>query len=117
MSPWVFNPHSGGTRVPDEIQNETRKRILEQATRLEFIDRGYRVDIRFRNQFCYIDAFERGQEGPTHLCRLRWNEVRKSWSLAFYSYASESYKPCVYESGDWYGTAEDALKIGAIYLH
>ena len=117
MSPWYFNPHSGGSRIPDKIQDETRKRILKEAERAGYASKGYRIDVRFRNQFCYIDALKSGEEVPTHLCRLRWSEGPKSWSLAFYSYANETYKPCVYGSGDWHGTPEEALKIGSVYLN
>lgn len=116
MTAWYFNPHTGGTKVPKEIQDETLLRITEHARRSGFEKRGHRISVRFRNQFCYVDAFESGQDTPTHLCRMRWSGGRKNWSLAFYSYASESYKPCVYESGDWYGTPEEALKIGSVYL-
>jgi uncharacterized DUF497 family protein len=30
---WVFNPHTGGRKIPPATQNEVRKRILEHAQR------------------------------------------------------------------------------------
>jgi hypothetical protein len=40
----------------------------------------------------------------------------KAWSLAFYTYSRNLYEPCVFGSGDFLGTPEEALEIGAVYL-
>lgn len=115
MSPWYFDPQSGGTAVPAEVQVETRKRILKYAEQQGLLKR-HKIEVRFRAQFCYIDALEEGARVVTHLCRLRYSGGNKSWSLAFYTYSHEKYEPCVFESGDWHGSPEEALKIGSVYL-
>ncbi len=50
-----------------------------------------------------------------HLCRMRYFGP-DDWSLAFYTYSNEKYEPCVFHSGDWFGTPEEAFEIGATYL-
>ncbi|MEK6755121.1 MAG: hypothetical protein AABZ02_03110 [Bacteroidota bacterium] len=117
MSPWVFDPHSGGTPVPEKVREETRARILAATQRRELKNIS-RVEVRFQGVFCYLDAYEKGSAVPTHLCRLRYSSGRNpdSWSAAFYSYAHERYEPCVFPSGKWLGTPEDGLEVGAVYL-
>ena len=89
--PWVFNPHSGGVKVPESLKEPTRRRILAHAER-HYAGRYARLDIRFKGAPCYIDAYmepktrgrpwtatgetreqfvERLRSTPTHLCRLR----------------------------------------------
>jgi hypothetical protein len=53
---------------------------------------------------------------PLHLCRLRYF-ARDRWSLAFYTYSDERYKPCVFHNGTFFGTPEEGLDVGAVYLH
>lgn len=135
--PWIRDPHSGGTKIPKSVQEATKQRILAYAEK-HYSGRYIRLDIRFRNQFCYIDAFvepnippdfppadspqsreeyiERVRNTPLHLCRLRYFGSLDSWSLAFYTYSSEKYQPCVFDNGDWYGSPEEGFKIGAVYL-
>jgi hypothetical protein len=115
MSPWYFDPHSGGTPVPPKVQEETRKRILARADIRQFANLS-RLDIRFKGQFCYIDAYEKGSTTPIHLCRLRYFSGHDKWSLAFYTYSHEKYEPCVFHSGEWLGTPEEAFDIGSVYL-
>ncbi|HXK29541.1 MAG TPA: hypothetical protein VJ646_14915, partial [Candidatus Binatia bacterium] len=91
---WVLSPHTGGSKVSVAVQDETRRRILRHAERYY---RGLftRIEVRFRGQFCYIDAFTeparpskrtlellnetldehmaRLRGAPTHLCRLRYS--------------------------------------------
>ena len=134
---WVQNPHSGGSKIPDAVQERTRDCILVHARRT--YDGQYsRIEVRFRAQFCYIDAFkepavsdnwpppgwpesreayvERMRATPTHLCRLRYFKGLDRWSLAFYAYSSESYEPSFFQSGEWFGTPEEGLDVGAVYL-
>ena len=113
---WVYNPHAGGTSIPPHVKEETHKRILTHAKKLGLLNR-YTLDIRFKSQFCYIDAFEKGDVNPTHLCRLRYFAARKEWSLAFYTYSNEKYVPCSFPSGEMCGTPEEALEIGMVYVN
>jgi hypothetical protein len=134
--PWVFDPQSGGVKVPPAVQERTRKRLLNYAEK-HHKGKYTRLDIRFRGPFCYIDAYrepdvprnwppkdwgisredyiERLRNTPIHLCRLRhFSEDR--WSLAYYTYSNEKYEPCIFHNGSWFGTPEEAFEIGATHL-
>jgi len=88
---WVYDPHSGGNKIPPTVRERTRARILVHA---EATCAGLynRIEVRFRGQFCYIDAYiepqlpeqwppgmsetreealERMRSFATQLCRLR----------------------------------------------
>jgi hypothetical protein len=52
---------------------------------------------------------------PLHMCRLR-HFTEDHWSLAFYTYSRERYEPCVFHSGEFWGTPEEGLDVGAVYL-
>ncbi|QTA93343.1 hypothetical protein [Desulfonema magnum] len=134
--PWVYDPHAGGVKIPEKTKESTRKRILAYAEK-HYAGRYTRLEIRFRKQFCYIDAYmephvpdgfpppgypetreqyiERVRNTPTHLCRLRhFSEDR--WSVAFYTYSKEKYEPTFFHNGSDHGTPEEGFEIGAIYL-
>ena len=53
---WIFEPNSGGKKIPPSIQTEVERRIRKVAEE-HFNGRYTRLEIRFRNQFCYIDAY------------------------------------------------------------
>lgn len=135
--PWVWNPHTGGVKIPEIVRERTRQRILKHAEK-KHSGRFIRLDIRFRGQFCYIDAYrepcvppgrppkclhetrrqmiERIRKTPIHLCRLRFFRDEERWSLAYFSYSSEKYEPCVFDSGDFHGTPEEGFDVGAVHL-
>ena len=115
MKAWVFSPHSGGTKIPDKIKRKVEERLLSAAKNKFAKDPKLRV--RFKNQFCYIDSSQDSAE-PMPLCRLRFFELRepKAWSVAFYTYSNERYEPCLYPSGEWHGTPEEALDIVSAYF-
>ncbi|MDO9107128.1 MAG: hypothetical protein Q7U57_19475 [Methylovulum sp.] len=137
MGIWVSDPHSGGIKVPKNIQEHTKQRILAYAE-ANFSGKFTRIDIRFRSQFCYIDAYtepyvadnfppagfpesregyiERLSNTPTHLCRLRYFGNEESWSFAFYTYSNEKYELCVLNNGSFYGTPEEAFEAASVYL-
>jgi hypothetical protein len=52
---------------------------------------------------------------PLHLCRLR-HFTEDSWSMAFYSYSSERYEPCLIDPSKDTGTPEEAFETAAVYL-
>ncbi len=54
--PWVYDPHSGGVKITKLTKERTEKRILTYAQK-QYAGKFIRLDIRFRNQFCYIDAY------------------------------------------------------------
>ena len=135
---WVFDPNSGGLKIPPTMQADVEKRIRTIAEK-EFNGKYTRLDIHFRAQFCYIDAYtepvlteswppanwpetreeyaERLRNIPTHLCRLRYFG-RDEWGFAFYTYSNEKYELAMYDDGQWTGTPERAFRISAnVYLN
>ncbi len=133
---WVFDPHSGGNKIPEAVRRETVAR-LERHAAAHYAGLYTRLDVRFRGALCYVDAFteppepsenllkalgetreeylERMRSSPLHLCRLRYF-TRDQWSLAFYTYSGERYEPCVFPNGTFCGTPEEGLEVGAVYL-
>ena len=134
---WVYDPHSGGVKIPQAVRDRTRNRILAYAEK-HYAGKYIRIDIRFRGQLCYIDAYtepyvpldfdasvfgesrdeyiERQRNAPTHLCRLRYFGDEDRWSMAFYTYSHEKYEPCAFNNGSFHGTPEEAFETSAIYL-
>ncbi len=131
---WVFDPDSGGVRIPDTVKRQVEQRIRSYAEQ-HFAGRYTRLDIRFRNQFCYIDAYtepepirpgwpppdwpetaeqmqERLRNTPTHLCRLRYFGDDR-WGFAFYTYSNERYELSVFPNGEFFGPVEDAFAAAA----
>lgn len=137
MGRWVYNPHTGGKKIPPAVQERTKHRILTYAN-VHYAGKFTRLGIRFRNQFCYIDAYTEPdplpdalppdlpmtreefldslRNTPIHLCRLRYLGDEQAWSLAFYKYSDEKYEPCFFRNGTFHGTPEEAFDIGAVYL-
>jgi len=135
---WVFDPNSGGKKIPEPMRREIEKRIGKVAEE-HFKGKYSRLDVRFRGQFCYIDAYtepeitegwpppdwpatkdeylERLRNTPVHLCRLRYFGDDR-WGFAFYTYSNEKYELSVFSDGDFIGTPEDAFLISAgVYLN
>lgn len=134
---WVFDPDSGGQKIPERVKAEIKRRIERVAE--EYFEGQYtRLDIRFRGQFCYIDAYqepvlapgwppedwpetreeylERLRNTPVHLCRLRYFGGDR-WGFAFYTYSHEKYELAMYPDGDFFGKPEDAFLVSAnMYL-
>jgi hypothetical protein len=135
---WVFDPNSGGTIIPPTVRAEVERRIRSVAEK-KFSGKYTRLEIRFKNQFCYIDAYtepsvpdgwpppdrsetreeyaERLRNTPTHLCRLRYFGDDK-WGFAFYTYSHEKYELSMYDDGQFTGKPERAFLISAnVYLN
>ncbi len=134
---WVYDPHSGGVKIPPAVQERTRKRILAYAGK-HYAGKYTRIDVRFRGQLCYIDAYRepfvprrfdaklygesreeriaRLRNIPTHLGRLRYFGDENRWSLAFYTYSHEKYEPSFFNNGKDHGTPEEGFETCAVYL-
>lgn len=135
---WVFDPDSGGVRIPEAVKRRTKERIERYAAE-HLAGRYTRLDIRFRGHFCYIDAFtepqplgenwppptwpetreeylDRLRETPTHLCRLRFFGDEEGWGFAFYTYSNERYELCIFPSGGFFGPPEEAFQAASVYL-
>lgn len=134
---WVFDPNTGGTKIPERVKVEVKQRI-ERVAEEHFKDKYTRLDVRFRGKFCYIDAYqeeqvapgwppedwpetreeyiERLRNTPTHLCRLRYFGGDR-WGFAFYTYSNEKYELSMYPDGEFFGKPEDAFLVSAaMYL-
>jgi hypothetical protein len=133
---WVLDPHSGGNKIPDAVRRDTVAR-LERHAAAHYAGLYTRLDVRFRGPLCYIDAFTEPEEpskeflratgetreqflqrlraAPLHLCRLRYFAPDR-WSLAFYTYSNERYEPSVFRNETFFGTPEEGLDVGAVYL-
>ena len=133
---WVFDPDYGGEKIPALVQADVIKRI-NQVAEEHYKGRYLRLEIRFRSQFCYIDAYtepflaedwppkgwdetreealERMRKIPTHLCRLRYFG-KDEWGFAFYTYSHDKYELSVYPNGEFTGKPEDAFLAAAVYL-
>lgn len=132
---WVFSPDRGGKRIPEAVQRRTEVRLLRYAEE-HFRGCYTRLAIRFRAQFCYVDAYtEPGDPGPnwppadwpetreeylkrlrntpTHLCRLRYFGDEERWGFGFYAYSSERYELAFFPSGEYLGPPEDAFEVAA----
>jgi hypothetical protein len=136
MRGWVFDPHSGGVKVPEAVRRRTAERIEKYAAE-HYAGMYTRLDIRFRGALCYIDAYtepeepdkgllkitgetreqylERVRQHPLHLCRLRYF-AEDRWSFGFYTYSNERYEPCMFRNGTFFGTPEEAFEQSAGYL-
>ena len=136
---WVFDPDHGGVKVSEAVKRRTKERI-ERYAQARFAGRYTRLDIRFRGQFCYIDAYtepeplgpdwppddwgvrreeyvERLRNTPTHLCRLRYFGNEEGWGFAFYTYSNSRYELSIFPSGEFFGTSEEAFDVSAsMYL-
>ncbi|MDO9267850.1 MAG: hypothetical protein Q7T96_01925 [Methylobacter sp.] len=137
MYGWVFDPHSGGVKIPVAVQQRTERRICSYAE-AHYAGKFIRLGIRFRGVFCYIDAYteptepaeslllitgetreqylERCRNIPLHLCRLRFFGDEERWSMAFFTYSNEKYEPSVFNTGSFEGTPEEGFETSAIYL-
>jgi hypothetical protein len=134
---WVFDPDSGGQKIPERVKTDVKRRI-ERLAEEKFKGQYTRLDIRFRGQFCYVDAYqepeddpnwppedwpetreeyqERLRNTPVHLCRLRYFGGDR-WGFAFYTYSNEKYELAMYPDGDFMGKPEDAFLVSAnMYL-
>lgn len=135
--PWVYDPHSGGLKIPLRVRESTEKRIRAYADKF-YAGSFTRIEVRFRGALCYIDAYtepeepseglldalgetreqflERLRSSPLHLCRLRYFGGDERWSMAFYTYSHERYEPCFFDTGRDHGTPEEAFETAAVYL-
>jgi hypothetical protein len=133
---WELNPDSGGVKIPEQKKREVKQRI-ERFAAENYAGQYTRLDIRFRGQFFYIDAYtepdvadgwppdtwpetreemiERLRSTPIHLCRLRYFGG-DNWGFAFYAYSSEKYELAAFPNGSFRGKREEAFAASSIYF-
>ena len=113
MAPWYLDPQSGGNKIPPIMYENIVTQINSYAAMRPWASK-YQLKARFRGYFCYLDAVE--EDGTIFpIGRLRYFSMG-SWSLAFYTYSNERYEPCLFASGNWFGSIEEAIDICESYL-
>ena len=104
---WCFDPHSGGTKIPAETHATIIKQISDfEKTRIWYPR--IRLNTRFKSQFLYIDTVE-NENDFSPLLRLRY--LRIDWSVCLFTWSCERYEPCIFQSGKWTGSIQDAIKL------
>lgn len=53
---WQRDPDSGGVKITDLIKVQVQQRITKHAEE-NLAGRYTKLNIKFRSQFCYVDAF------------------------------------------------------------
>lgn len=134
---WVRDPQAGGVTIPERLRDVVKRRILNYAE-AHHAGKYKRIDIRFKGHFCYIDAYkepfipddydpslfnetreqyyQRLCNTPIYLCRLRYMGDEERWTMAFYTYSHMKYEPSVFDSGELFGTPEEAFQTSSVYL-
>jgi hypothetical protein len=112
--PWYYDPQSGGSKIPLHAQCKLRMQVEDFARTRPWHDR-FRLIVRFRNQFCYLDEQGMGEGTPSPLSRLRYFSDN-SWSLALYTWSHEKYEPCLLCNGEWTGSLELAIETSEVFL-
>lgn len=68
---WVYDPQSDGTKI-----SENNKWMFRQQAEKFAKDRPwsseYELIIRFKSQFCYLEALKKGDKRPFPIGRLRY---------------------------------------------
>jgi hypothetical protein len=114
---WVFNPHSGGVKISQYRKAEVERRIFKYADQ-HWMDKCDRIEVRFRAEQCYVVVWKiepDGKEFRFPLCRLRHFDEER-WSIALFTWSNEKYEPCIFPSGEWFGTIEECLELGQSFL-
>ncbi len=77
MRTWVYDPHSGGIKIPPPVQERVRQRI-EKYAEAHYAGKFTRLGIRFRGVFCYIGAYTEPDEPSEALLQAR-GETREEY--------------------------------------
>ena len=113
----MFSPHSRGVKISPSRKTEVENRIRRYANQ-NLKDRCDWIDVRFRGVLCYIDAYQKEPDRADFrfpLCRLRHFD-KERWSIALFAWSNEKYEPCIFPSGEWFGTIEECLELRSTFL-
>lgn len=91
MKAWVYDPHSGGNKIPAtqhpilniEVQDWAKMRPWYPDS--EFF-------LKFRGTFCYVSTKKQNEAQVWPLARLRY-VGKDRWSVAIFLYSNETYEP------------------------
>ena len=75
---WVWSPDRGGVRIPELVQRRTEERLRRYAEE-HFAGRYTRLVVRFRGQFCYIDAYTEPEKPGPNWPPADWPETREEY--------------------------------------
>ena len=76
---WVFNPNSGRKPIPELVQRRTDARLRSYAEN-HYAGRYSRLEIRFRSQFCHVDAYTEPAEPGPNWPPANWPETREEYT-------------------------------------
>jgi hypothetical protein len=65
----VYNPHSGGVKIPAAVKRRTEQRIRQYAEK-QYSGKFTRLDIKFRGAMCYIDAYTEPAEPSDEMLKI-----------------------------------------------
>ncbi len=136
---WQFDPNSGGVKIPENVKKDIIKRINKIAEE-NFKGKYLEIQIKFKNQFCYINFFQDFTESdilanfsevdwgmskaefvqkqkttPIHLCRLRYFGT-DDWGFSFYTYSHQKYELSIFPNGAFFGKPEEAFLASSMYF-
>jgi hypothetical protein len=106
--PWHYDPQSGGQKISAHTYDSLRRQAEDFSRTRPWYERS-RLVLRFKNQFCYVDEQGVNDSKPSAFIRLRYFRDQ-AWSLAYYTWSHERYEPCLFASGKWEGTLEEAIQ-------
>jgi hypothetical protein len=84
MRAWVYDPHSGGVKIPPAVRQRTEQRIRAYAA-THYAGKSTLLEIRFRGAMCYIDAFQEPESPSRDLLRItgetREQFLERRWNV------------------------------------
>jgi hypothetical protein len=114
MSRWIHDSHSGGIKISPANQTMFLQKAEAFARTRPWFSH-YKLKLRFKNQFCYLNGIKIGEKEAFPLGRLRYFR-ENIWSFAFYTYSNERYQPCYFPDGELEGSLEEGVLACEIYL-
>ena len=91
--PALITDHTIMESMPAAIDQATRSAVTARIT--THVKRGWprlRTPlVRFRGQFCYVDAVLPGHREPTPILRLRYQGSTERWNIGIYLASDERY--------------------------
>lgn len=108
IMPWVYSPHTGGSKIPPTQYSEISRMVENYASKQPWHEH-ITLQVKFKTHFCYIGTMRRDDDYIFPLCRLRYFSKDK-WSMALYTYSNERYEPCFLPNGEDICTVKEALE-------
>jgi hypothetical protein len=117
--------------IPEHARHTLENR-LETHARTAWTERCAGVNVRFREQYAYVEVFdsdpwimpgsttdekEQIRQTPVKMCRLEWTGDMDSWEFAFHKYSDGRYEPSMVFDGSSSNSPEACFDCAAqIYL-